>query len=226
MRWLRLNAEEQQNWSQFVAGDRVDITLEFEGVEEVYSTVIESVSEKILSIRPPRLGSAVLEVMPKIPIKVSVLRENGIFKFSSNVIAQSWDRGGFIEINRPRSITHIQRRQYFRLPILLPLKYGVILAHEAGFDANVEMNNPGITKDISEGGLQMVVDKPLQVGALLKIQVELDANVSFGAVATVLGQKEIGTENKYIIRSQFIRITEETREMVRRFILTHSHLNK
>ncbi len=224
MGWFGLGPQEELYWNKFDMGQKVDLTLSI-ALREVYKSQVVSCESDKLLILTPRVGSTVLEIPPKTEVLVKVYIEGGIFEFSSKVISQDWDNGYTIALEKPKKIEHVQMRQFFRINAYLPAEYAIINATDLSlYDTNkIVTNLEAITKDLSEGGLQLVVDRMIAAGTLLKIRINLtivSANTWVEAVGKALSQEVIQPNVKYVTRVQFLMISEEHKDIIRKLAVT------
>jgi c-di-GMP-binding flagellar brake protein YcgR len=224
MGWLRLSAQEEMYWRTFRVNQRVDIIIDMD-IRETYFSRIEVVNENCIIIEAPRMGTAVLEVIPNAEVIVNVYTDHGLFKFKSKITAQDWDNRYAISVAKPRSIERIQRRQFYRLNVIVPVEYGVVPVHGAPEDlaAEVVTNLMGVTRNISEGGLVLIVDRPFSLEVILKLRINLRETVWAEGLAVVKEQKKLEVEDKFLTRLQFVSIREREKDAIRKFVVTQTH---
>jgi c-di-GMP-binding flagellar brake protein YcgR len=224
MGWFGLSAQEEAFWNKFDMGQKVDLTLSI-ALREVYKTQIISREENMLVVMTPRTGSTVLEIPIKTEVLVKIYIDGGMFEFTSRVISQNWEDGYSISLEKPKKIEHIQLRQYYRINAFLPAEYAVVPTQDISFydSSKISTNLSAITKDLSEGGLQLVVDRVIGSGTFLMIRINLtviSANTWVEAVGKVLSQEVIQMNAKYITRVQFASISEEHKEIIRKLAMS------
>jgi c-di-GMP-binding flagellar brake protein YcgR len=224
MGWFKLSAQEELYWRTFRVDMRVDIIIDMD-IQETYSSRIERVQDNQIVVEAPRMGNAVLEVVVNTDVITNVYTDHGVFKFKSKITAQDWDQTYAISVAKPRSIERVQRRQHFRLNVILPVEYGVLLSHSVSdyLSEDVTVNQMGVTRNISEGGLVLIVTRTLSVGQILKVRINLRENTWVEAMAVVKEQKRLDVEDKFLTRLQYVMIREREKDTIRKFVVTHTH---
>jgi len=139
---------------------------------------------------------------------------------------------------RIRFITQLekfQRREYFRCECTLEMKYGVITENDVHKMDEQEKNSKlryidepavpffnSVALDISGGGIRFVTKQQIQQESILfiKFSLNIDSNSrEFRVVGKVLSSTQVeNMNNRYENRVQFIRIKNEDRESIIRYI--------
>jgi c-di-GMP-binding flagellar brake protein YcgR len=219
MGWFKLSKEEEEYWGKIKSGDRADIILLGE-IQTTYTTSVQKIEQNGLSVETPWLGSTVLEVSLKLKVSINIYAASGVLKFDTAVTAQEWENGRFISFAKPRKIEYIQRRQFLRLNKVLSVDYGVVPADEkaASDPNNVVINLSAVTRNISEGGLQIVGDVPFAPGSLLNLVLDLEGKM-ITLIGRVLEQVDISKGRKLLARIQFVMVHNEDKEAIRKYIV-------
>jgi c-di-GMP-binding flagellar brake protein YcgR len=94
---------------------------------------------------------------------------------------------------------------------------------ELSVPVNYEISNKGNAKNLSEGGLCIVTEKPLAYGHDLTIMFSLpgDSHLNIKSFAKVVWSKT-GTENSYECGVQFWDISPHYKKHIQAFIKKHS----
>lgn len=222
MGWFRLSEQEEKFWERISVGNQLDVMAE-PHMSVVYQSEVVHVDNRLLEISIPRKGGTFLDanVFPRLVIHVYT--DYGIFKFSTSVVAQHNQTRGSIALAKPKKIEHIQRRQFFRLSVELPVQYA---EGSVAPDSVNPMTYTGMTRDISEGGLLLVTPTIHPAGTVLKVLINLATNSWVNGVAQVRRQKKLGVTDKLLTSLQFVRISDKDRDSIRRFVLTHTFKRK
>lgn len=222
MGWFRLSEQEEKFWERINVGNQIDVMAEAH-MSVVYQSEVIHIDNRLLEISVPRKGGTFLDanVFPRLVIHVYT--DYGIFKFSTSVAAQHNQTRGSIAVAKPKKIEHIQRRQFFRLSVELPVQYA---EGSMAADSVNPVTYTGMTRDVSEGGLLLVTSTIHPAGALLKVLINLSTNSWISAVAQVRRQKKLGLTEKLMTSLQFVKISDKDRDSVRRFVLTHTFKRK
>lgn len=225
MGWFGLNNQEEFFWNRFDSGHKVEIILSV-ALRESYKSQVIARDATSLIIMTPRTGNTVLEVPLKTEVLVKVYVDGGVFEFKSRVISQDWDSGFTLTLEKPKKIEHVQMRQFYRLNALLPIEYAIMPGQDISvYDTEkIVTNLSGISKDISEGGLQMVIDRVIAANTNVKVRVNLSSispNTWIEAVAKVLSQESVQLNTKFVTRIQFLSIAEADKDIIRKLAVSN-----
>ena len=218
MGWLRLSPQEEKYWERFHTGDQIDVMVE-PHLADVFQGEIISREEEKLEISLPRKGGVFLDLSSGPSLVIHVYTGYGIFRFRTTLASQKNQRGGTITLMKPRKIEHIQRRQFYRLSIEVPVQYA---ESSLAVDSLNAETFSGITRNISEGGMLLVTSTVHTASTLLKVLVNLDTNVWVNSIAQVRRQKQLGIGDKMLTSLQFVKISDKDRDAIRRYVLTHT----
>ncbi len=216
----KLDKNGEECWAGIRGGDRVDIVLSGAG-QSTYSSTILSVDEAGVHIETPRLGASVLEVEIKSKAVLNVYStEFGILKFASSVLGQEWEKERSIYFSKPARIERLQRRQFVRIKKVLKVSFGLLPqdASNALSPDSIKLDRSGVTRDISEGGLQLVSGEDVPSDSLVSLLIELDASGTVFAAGKVLSQESLGMGGRQLLRIQFVMIRNEDKDILRRYI--------
>lgn len=115
-----------------------------------------------------------------------------------------------IIITPGKELKQVQRRQYFRLPLLRPLHL---------LDSTQSIMK-GYTQDVSAGGLRCILGESLNIGSVINVSFELNKQ-PIELKGTILDtSKSPEEENQYIHRIEFTHITEKSRSQLLSSIFT------
>ncbi len=219
-----LSKTEKGIWNTIQKDNVVKIHIKDNPQEKYYSKV-EEVADSYLSIVTPIIGTMLLELPINLVVEVEIYTpDGGRVRFISKVISQEWMKDRTIQFALPRSLERIQLRAFYRLEMVLDVEYSLFLPHELP-PRGLELRYPlflGLTKDISEGGALLIVDKPLEKGANMNMKIKLPDNNMLRARAKVLRTEELNVRGKFGAGVEFSYMSEEDREILRRFIFLRS----
>lgn len=154
-------------------------------------------------------------------VRVDFRCENMLYSFSSTVLGKRKQEGRtLLVLKAPGNLQKINRREFFRLNITIPVRYRILPA-EAGARYKI-----AFTKNLSGGGLLLVLDEPVAVGTMLDLWIELEQEevrseiiLCSGRVATV---REVGNRREAGVF--FLDIEEKDREKLLRFLFAQEQL--
>ena len=91
--------------------------------------------------------------------------ESGMLEFEAEVVRKITGKVPLMYIKKISEIIKGQRRNYFRLDLLVPIQI---------IKSNDDTMHSGFTKDISGGGLRMITDADLNEGEIIHVSFELE----------------------------------------------------
>jgi c-di-GMP-binding flagellar brake protein YcgR len=112
-----------------------------------------------------------------------------------------------------------QKRRFVRLDIVLPVKYRKFTG-SAVFN---DQFNIGRTNDLSIGGINVTVSKPIPIDTKLDIEIELNDKTRVYVVGQVLGGEDKVIDGIYrrIEKMNFIEHDPEVDDVIMKFIFDH-----
>ncbi len=181
----------------------------------IYFSRIEDISEKSLFITPPFRKGYYLPPKTGRIITAKVAGEGCAYLFKTSLMRYSTNPILLWEISLPTNAKKVQLREYVRLAIALSLKIELEDEPHTGQIINT------ITKDISAGGLQVILPEQLPVDSKMQLTLSLDNKVTITAKAQIVRVIPPDTsEGKYIAAIKFKEIEEKTREQITKFVFS------
>ncbi len=179
--------------------------------------------EATAPVGAPEEESAPLTGLPvRTPLLLSFLRADEMYQCETRVIGPS--RAGSLAVARPRVVTRVQRRQFYRLPLQSPTAFRV--RGEGAYTDPVAAR----LVNLSGGGALLSSPKPVPGGLRVRVRVptgkqgallEVDGDVLDCHVATQ------GLARVYLIRVRFLGpplLTEEERDEIVAYIFEQQRL--
>jgi len=179
---------------------------------------LEWVEEKdILLIASPIYEGKLYPIHVGTLIAVSFTKSNNFFEFTAKVIGrENKDNLAMLKIQAISSIIKIQRREFFRFEVNLPVNYRVI--ESVNMKSNHEYMET-VTRDLSGGGLCMRLKEPVEINKYLECELNLPDKIKFiGKVVRLTEYETLQGPYKYEIGVSFVRIDEAMREKVISYI--------
>ncbi|MBD3264299.1 MAG: hypothetical protein GF375_04270 [Candidatus Omnitrophica bacterium] len=200
---------------------------------ETYITTVREVSDTYLSIRTPVSGTAFLEVPrgTRVNIEVQVYNSmSGKVCFKSKIIYQEWARNRFINIACPRKLSWVQQRKFFRVETIMDAEFSLINRNNKS--TSLDLGYPvlfTLIRNISEGGALLVIDRRILTDDFrdmdMIIRLKLPDNHIFRARARVAHIAKLAAEEKYGAGVEFINISRQDQEKIRKFVVAKSKTN-
>ena len=155
-------------------------------------------------------------------VTLSYVRADSLYQCETRVVGPA--RPGAFAVARPRVVTRVQRRQFYRLPLQSPTAFRV--RGDGAFTAPVSAR----LVNLSGGGALLASAKPVPGGLVVTVRVpagkggeplEVEAEALDCRVATQ------GLSRIYLVRLRFFgppRLTEEDREEIVAYIFEQQRL--
>jgi len=195
-------------------------------IEDYASKIIDIEGDDIIHILNPMLEGQIRLIPLGAVIDVIVYRNDavgGIVSFTGEVVNRVESNINFIKVKIISKLKKIQRREFYRLPIITKVHIRKLL-----IDSTSELNlddsqkyDVGVTKDLSGGGMSVASNLIVDKDDIVAVKIFVDNNeVNFiFAHGKVLRTQLIDTSAyKYEIGIQFESITETARENLIQYI--------
>jgi len=192
---------------------KINIIIDEEetGKRRVYGSRIEDLGEKSLTIAAPYSQGYFLQPRTGVEYKASISASDCSYVFKTILLKYIQQPIPLWEISLPTVLQRQQVRSFVRLDVILDIRLEVITA-----------GNPVIitrTKDISAGGLRILLDKPISVGTKLNFFLTLSENdyvEAAGEVVRVILPEE--EHDRYEVAIRYSDIKERIRSRIVKYI--------
>ncbi len=134
---------------------------EYEGS---YLCKIEDIENGNLHISLPIEKGHFIPLRAGALIRINITQNDGVYSFSEHILKRVMSPYSHFVIKYPQKIQRIQRRNYVRLMLNLPIEFKI--------DDN-ENKYKGVSIDLSGGGVFLVTQKQLEIGQQLTIDFKL-----------------------------------------------------
>ncbi|BDI30520.1 hypothetical protein CCAX7_25710 [Capsulimonas corticalis] len=218
---------------QVAQGDRVGVYYATVRVVTMRRIVLDTAEEGIFdpdglwetskTEAPATTTSAAASLPARTALVVSFVRGSGLFKFSTRVVGVS--RSSQITILRPRQVTQVQRREFYRLPLHAPTTFRV---SSRGGDGSMRL--AGRLVNMSGGGALLAAPKPIPGGLRVTVRVPAGKDgeqIDVEAESLDCHIASQGVSRIYLVRLSFIgppTMTEEDREAIVAYIFEQQRI--
>jgi c-di-GMP-binding flagellar brake protein YcgR len=145
-------------------------------------------------------------------VKIYLNEKEVTYTFFTTILGRKWQNIPVLVIQKPSSLTKIQRRSFMRLPIKLDFYFRAV-GDESDF-------KKGETIDISGGGALFITEEEIEEGQVLEVELYLPKRKPFFCTAKVLRilerAKKKGDKNKVAV--EYFDISEGKRDQIIGFI--------
>jgi c-di-GMP-binding flagellar brake protein YcgR len=159
-------------------------------------------------------------------IEYFITYESEILKCQSTVLGNRKDGNVFlVVISNPSIIDRVQRREYFRLPVSIIVKYYILKDYEANYSLKAVFNTNIMDKlketfsvDISGGGAKIITNEKCPKGTKILLCLEIPEKVI--AVASTIRCDLIEDDRNYRTALKFELLSEVDRDRIIRFVFS------
>jgi len=208
----------------FKINAKVDIKREGERV--YFKTSIQEVTDEYIGIHVPSYRGREMSLEPGDYVNARVFLEDAQYVFNATVLGRKKDRVVLYMLSIPSNIKRVQMRDYVRIKIQLPVKYRVLEEKEKREESSAgegEKFESAYTLDISGGGMQLVVSRPVEVNQRLYLKFKISdlkrRDIEIAAKARVVRREQLfGSKNKWTLGIAFEDISESQRDLIIAFV--------
>lgn len=180
--------------------------------DEWLSSRVEDLTEETVAIGAPFKGGELVPLSPGTRVECQFAKDDAFYAFRTEIIQRRLQPIPILVLRRPMEVQRFQRRNLFRLPIILPVSFTV---------AGSEDIRKGTTLDLSGGGMCLAAPERLAAGTELELTVSLPDGyrlVSKGRVVNSSeGQADKG-QKRYAHGVEFIDLPIPVQERIVSFI--------
>ncbi|WP_129596969.1 flagellar brake protein [Anaerophilus nitritogenes] len=177
------------------------------------SKIMDMIDEDTLIIATPTHKNVSAPIPVDGQIKISYFKQDlGIYGFQAKVIERKNAEGmSYLKVKRIGDIFKIQRRDFYRLSIVLS---GKLTIREKGNGEEISF----LTKDISGGGLRAIIKEKIEKGSIVDIDLVIDKKIVFARGEIIRSIPSQESKGDYDIGITFKNIDEKDREQIISFI--------
>lgn len=153
------------------ANDRIEVI----NGEKSYKALVMDVEDDFIKINLPVYDGEYLMVHSKEVIEMnSYLEDGSCYNFNTEVISRGKeDNIVYYRLSKPFNIKKIQRRNFFRVGLIVAIEYKKItMVEEEDFD-NIPYKS-GMMVDLSAGGLRLKVRENITKDDLILVKLEIN----------------------------------------------------
>jgi c-di-GMP-binding flagellar brake protein YcgR len=207
-------------------GDKIEIensTVMKKDIKLI-SQVLDEIDERHMFIAMPIVNNVVVPIPTGEIIQIKYAKKGiGVFAFSARVLSRKHSEHlSYMKIERLSDVKKVQRRDYFRLDIVLDVKIKLVRT-----DGTVDNNSfDALTKDISGGGLKLISRTRLTANDLVDIAIKTDDGIIQARGRIIRCIPYEGTGSDYDIAVIFDSIQEQARTQIISFIFNYQRKMK
>ncbi|NPV28226.1 MAG: hypothetical protein HPY58_00950 [Firmicutes bacterium] len=196
---------------------RVEIQLRDSSYAGSYPSRVEEIfPDKIVFAAPLKKGT-LIPLRKGDTITVNYWGQTGSYSFTTRVIKTQVQQVPVIIAERPREVTRIQRRNYLRIPVALPLTFSILEDLEHAARSEIFRAE---TVDLSGGGVMIKSPVKLSKDEYLEIELTLPRKGTINLVGRVVRTQETKDQGGlfYLVGIDFVVIDESDRDRIIAFV--------
>ncbi|MGB9682041.1 MAG: flagellar brake protein [bacterium] len=203
----------------FVANKKVTLQVLEGDYQGYYPSRIEDISGDILLLALPFIGTVPVPIGVGTRVAIFSSGKDAVYRIEGEVSGRQLDPLPLLSIVTDGMVSRVQRRENVRILITLSVIY-TIKGEARVYEA--------YTKDISGGGVKLVLLEPLKIRDIIHLRISLpppELSISTeGEVVWVYIEESLinnRTEKTYYAGIKFINIEDKERERLVRFIFNY-----
>lgn len=177
---------------------------------------VEAVLDSELLVAAPIKGGALVPVQPGTVIKVTYVDTVAIYTYWCEIISRNGNIPPTLTLGRPIGFKKIQRRNFIRMDVKLPVTLQRLNGEYAGTGESFTVT----TADLSGGGMLFTTSNELAAGDLLEGTIELTGKDNIKVIGRIVRiiENPPKAEHRFSAGFEFIAIDEADRDKIIRYI--------
>jgi len=197
---------------------KVNKKLEILVDEKYFNSNIQDVTDEYIAINIPMSYGEYLPLSKGTVVEAIYYEEENIYKFKSLVIGRKFENIPIILLSKPTEIQKVQRRKYFRIPLISSIKY-------KNLKNNPQINPKSVAKseyakallvDLSGGGMKIKVSEQVNLNDFLLVSLTIDNQTVLIVTQAMRIVKD--DEGRFTCGLSFEFLENTTREVIIKFI--------
>ncbi len=158
-----------------------------DGRRQSLASRVEDVNRQAIVVAHPTAEGALVDLPRGTPVEVAYADDAALYRFVTRVRGRILRPAPQLELERPEQVVRIQRREFVRLALSLPVRLRVLAlpGEEAAAEEGLACHH-GRTRDVSAGGAHVLTSAPLPRGTIVELEVELRPGECFLALGEVV----------------------------------------
>lgn len=176
-----------------------------------YRSKIEELGVRIITVGVPVIKGGFIPLRQGTNLDIAFYDDLSFYSFASMIIDRIATPAPAIILEYPDNIRRIQRRQYVRVPVVIPLEYRIV-----GKEA-LSKPQKGHVMDLSGGGILFKTKENIEERSIVVIKVNLGGNET-ELPASIIRSVKKDEQNHYSVSAEFQEINESTRDKIIRYV--------
>lgn len=201
-------------------GTKLELDIYYENSDRIGLTLVSQLEglgkNGDALIAAPLHKGVVYSVHMNSNIDVSFIAKGEVYQYRAVVLRRVRAENLFLlHIRQVSEIKKVQRRQFYRLEVMVPIKYRVVPSLEHELAQEIVFRN-AYTRDISGGGICMIADDEIQTDDLIEFDLYLEEKKPinfYGRIVRKIKNME-GDTSKFEIGVMYCKIEDKDRERI------------
>lgn len=199
---------------------RIELEVNSGEYAGTYLSRVEEIGENDVKIAIPVEKGSIIPLRLKTPVTITLLAKDAVYSGNSFIIGRLLEPIPVLVLLKPKEYRRIQRRDYVRIDVKLPVKVEISLGNNQEETAVINTH----TSNISGGGMMLVIQKSelngvdIPLDSTIELTFEIpEENYTVQAIAQVVrSTKEVSAKNEeeLIVGARFTLIEEKAREEI------------
>lgn len=197
---------------------KVNMKLELFIDEKYFNCNIQDVTEEYIATNIPISTGQYIPLSRGTSVEVIYYEEENIYKFKSSVIGRKFENIPILLLSKPTEIEKIQRRKYFRIPLLSSIKYKNLKNEPKTNPKTIEDSEytNAVLVDLSGGGMKVKVAEQVKQNDFLLVSLTIN-NENLLVVGQAMRIVK-DDEGRFVCGLSFEFLENSTREVIIKFI--------
>lgn len=203
----------------FLPNKKVSIRVIDGDYQGYYNSRIEEITEKEFILALPFIGTVPIPIRIGEKISIYSVSDDAVYRVDGEIVKRQLEPIPILQVKISEDIERVQRRRYVRIPIVLNIQYKL---------KGVDKIYYTYSKDISGGGVRIILPELLKVYDIIEMRIELispEPPINCEGEVVWINKQEILVINKReeIIHAgiRFTLIEEKERERLIRFLFNY-----
>ncbi|NLM43543.1 MAG: hypothetical protein GX201_05960 [Clostridiales bacterium] len=208
----------------FNIGDKVHVKTVNKSHKHTYvSQITDICQDDTIEISFPMYKSKTIYFTNGERLNLIIGKKEAVYEFDTIVIGKKYENIPVLRLRIISEPVRIQRRNYYRLRIVKPIKYRII-----DFSENIEYENiedieykEGILLDISEGGIMFCTKEEMKENDILEIVMDISKNKKMIFKGKII-RKQLNEEKSslYEYGVEFNKLSKHDKHVLAKFIFS------
>ena len=193
----------------------VQLLEEEQPADWLRTMVVDFTPDREILLSIPTEGDGQVEIRPGTVVRVKVNLADGVREFTSKVLSREALHGGVLRLRWPTDTVRIQRRDFVRVSMTLP----VAVTYEAEGEAPRVIE--ALTVDLSAGGVRLNLPEALPAETEVGLEIRAEQKPPYRVRGRIVHAGEVGEHvepKRFWAAVQFLDVSESLRNDITQYV--------